>query len=39
MKPRKETDPTTRLSGAMLDIELLAGFISAMGVLVLVLSS
>ena len=39
MKLRKKTDPTTRLSGAMLDIELLAGFISAMGVLVLVLSS
>ncbi len=39
MKPRKKTDPTTRLSGAMLDIDLLAGFISAMGVLVLVLSS
>ena len=39
MKPRKKTDPTARLNGAMLDIALLAGFISAMGVLVLVLSS
>jgi hypothetical protein len=35
MKPRKKTDPTTRLSGAKLDIALLADFISAMGVLVL----
>jgi hypothetical protein len=39
MKPRKKTDPNTRLSGAKLDIALLAGFISAMGVLILVLSS
>ena len=34
MKRRKKTDPTTRLIEAMLDIALLAGFISAMGVLV-----
>jgi len=34
MKRRKKTDPTTRLIEAMLDIALLAGFLSAMGVLV-----
>ena len=34
MKRRKKTDPTTRLIEAMLDIALLAGFLSAMGILV-----
>jgi hypothetical protein len=34
MKHRKKTHPTTRLIEAMLDIALLAGFISAMGILV-----
>jgi hypothetical protein len=34
MKRRKKTHPTTRLIEAMLDIALLAGFISAMGILV-----
>jgi hypothetical protein len=34
MKRRKKTDPITRLIEAMLDIALLAGFISAMGFLV-----
>ena len=34
MKRRKRTDPTTRLIEAMLDIALLAGFLSAMGILV-----
>jgi hypothetical protein len=34
MKRRKKIHPTTRLIEAMLDIALLAGFISAMGVLI-----
>jgi hypothetical protein len=34
MKRRKKTGTTTRLIEAMLDIALLAGFISAMGFLV-----
>ena len=34
MKRRKKTDPITRLIEAMLDIALLAGFLSAMGILV-----
>ncbi|MGA8476632.1 MAG: hypothetical protein WB696_01600 [Chthoniobacterales bacterium] len=34
MKRRKKSDPTTRLIEAVLDLALLAGFITAMGVLV-----
>jgi len=34
MKRRKKTDPTMRLIEAVLDFALLAGFISAMGLLV-----
>jgi len=34
MKRRKKTDPTTRLIEAMLDIALLAGFLSAIVILV-----
>jgi hypothetical protein len=34
MKRRKKTDPTTRLIEAVLDFALLAGFITAMGILV-----
>jgi hypothetical protein len=34
MKRRKKTDPTMRLIEAVLDFALLAGFISAVGVLV-----
>jgi hypothetical protein len=34
MKRRKKTDPTTRLIETVLDLALLAGFITAMGVLV-----
>jgi hypothetical protein len=34
MKRRKKTDPTTRWIEAVLDFALLAGFISAMGLLI-----
>jgi hypothetical protein len=34
MKHRKRTDPTTRWIEAVLDFALLAGFISAMGLLI-----